>query len=168
MTQFFIFLDRFGRFYLNFEQMLEPMLADEYDVDYAFNTLLLKMYTDWPACSSNDWKCDFYDVFSLRAHENRNKLTYGGVLYQWVKTHMDDFKKLKERTKFKGEVIENIEDVDKDLDAIMPYWQRRLVEYYYRHFVGCGVAMFHDGTEKNQLRMSKISQFMNKNKFDYM
>jgi hypothetical protein len=33
-----------------FENILEPLQTELYDVDYAFFTLLLKMITDWPDC----------------------------------------------------------------------------------------------------------------------
>lgn len=46
----------------NFETILTPLLDEEYDVDYAFNTLHLKMLTDWPDSSNRDFIDDTFHV----------------------------------------------------------------------------------------------------------
>lgn len=57
----FAFLDR-RNYKFTFEETFEPILTEEYDIDYAFNTLLLKMYTDWPECTAAEFTIDLYDV----------------------------------------------------------------------------------------------------------
>ena len=80
-------------------------------------------------------------MLNLRAQESRNKLTYGAILYQWSKSTIENCKKIKEESKKKGEVVESLENIDKDLDQYIPYWPRKLIEYYHRHFVGSGLAV---------------------------
>lgn len=47
-----------------FETAVEPLLTEEYDVDYALQTLLLKMLTDWPDCSRKLFDADLHHVCS--------------------------------------------------------------------------------------------------------
>lgn len=42
--------------------MVEPLLTELYEVDYAFHTLMLKMLTDWPECSTRAFDIDFDHV----------------------------------------------------------------------------------------------------------
>ncbi|PIO58521.1 hypothetical protein TELCIR_20042 [Teladorsagia circumcincta] len=43
-----------------FETVVEPLLTEEYDVDYALQTLLLKMMTDWPECDRKLFDADLH------------------------------------------------------------------------------------------------------------
>lgn len=45
-----------------YDNVVDPLLAEEYDVDYAFNTLLVKMLTDWSECSNTSFEADFHHV----------------------------------------------------------------------------------------------------------
>lgn len=45
-----------------FETVVEPLLTEEYDVDYALQTLLLKMLTDWPDCDRKLFDADLHHV----------------------------------------------------------------------------------------------------------
>ncbi|VDM60001.1 unnamed protein product [Angiostrongylus costaricensis] len=49
-----------------FETVVEPLLTEEYDVDYALQTLLLKMLTDWPDCNRNVFDADLHHIMSAR------------------------------------------------------------------------------------------------------
>lgn len=49
---------------LNFANVVEPLLEKEKDIMYAFHTMLLKMYTDWPMCSTQEFSADVYHVYS--------------------------------------------------------------------------------------------------------
>lgn len=44
------------------ENVVDPLLTERYDIDYAFNTLMLKMLTDWPACTQSAFDTDMYHV----------------------------------------------------------------------------------------------------------
>lgn len=46
----------------SFDNVLEPILSEEYDVDYAFNTVILKMMTDWPNFDVKAFTNDLYHV----------------------------------------------------------------------------------------------------------
>lgn len=45
-----------------FETVVDSLLTEEYDVDYAFNTLKLKMLTDWPEGSRQLFDADLHHV----------------------------------------------------------------------------------------------------------
>lgn len=50
----------------DFDKVVGPLLTEEYDVNYAFQTLLLKMLTDWPDCGKKLFDADLHHVsFSL-------------------------------------------------------------------------------------------------------
>uniref|UniRef100_A0AC35UGN9 Peptidase_M3 domain-containing protein n=1 Tax=Rhabditophanes sp. KR3021 TaxID=114890 RepID=A0AC35UGN9_9BILA len=59
---------------LDFETVIEPLLEEEYTVDYAFNTLLLKMLTDWPKCSDKDFDSDLHHLKVMLARDKMEKL----------------------------------------------------------------------------------------------
>ncbi|VDK21858.1 unnamed protein product [Anisakis simplex] len=49
----------------SFETVVDPLLTEEYDVNYAFQTLILKMLTDWPLCSNREFESDMHHVRSV-------------------------------------------------------------------------------------------------------
>ncbi|VDD87043.1 unnamed protein product [Enterobius vermicularis] len=61
---------------LNFANVVEPLLEKEKDIMYAFHTMLLKMYTDWPMCSTQEFSADVYHAKYTCAREQLNKLAY--------------------------------------------------------------------------------------------
>lgn len=56
----FTFLDK--ELPRTFENVMEPLMTELYDLDYAFFTLLLKMYTDWPECPKRLFDHDLNQV----------------------------------------------------------------------------------------------------------
>uniref|UniRef100_A0A0N4ZG04 Peptidase_M3 domain-containing protein n=1 Tax=Parastrongyloides trichosuri TaxID=131310 RepID=A0A0N4ZG04_PARTI len=59
---------------VNYETVIEPILSHEYDVEYAFNTLVLKMLTDWPECSDKDFDSDLHHLKIMMARDKMEKL----------------------------------------------------------------------------------------------
>uniref|UniRef100_A0AC34PXD0 Peptidase M3A/M3B catalytic domain-containing protein n=1 Tax=Panagrolaimus sp. JU765 TaxID=591449 RepID=A0AC34PXD0_9BILA len=88
-----------------FDTLVEPLLSEEYDVDYAFNTLLLKMLTDWTECSNRAFDADFHHIKVMSARDHMEKL--GNPVFQ---------KALKEL----------YDSNDADVDQ----WKQRLIEWY--------------------------------------
>ncbi|CAJ0579686.1 unnamed protein product, partial [Mesorhabditis spiculigera] len=58
-----------------FENTVEPLLHDEYEVNYAFQTLLLKMVTDWSDTHNNMINADMHHVTIMWARDMFEKLT---------------------------------------------------------------------------------------------
>lgn len=59
----------------SFETIVDPLLTEEYDVNYAFQTLLLKMLTDWPLCSTSEFNADMHHIKFMCARDQMEKLT---------------------------------------------------------------------------------------------
>ena len=51
-----------------FENVVEPLLTEEYEINYAFQTLMLKMLTDWPEGSRKLFDADLHHVSRIRSH----------------------------------------------------------------------------------------------------
>uniref|UniRef100_A0AC35FA18 Peptidase M3A/M3B catalytic domain-containing protein n=1 Tax=Panagrolaimus sp. PS1159 TaxID=55785 RepID=A0AC35FA18_9BILA len=58
----------------SFDNVVDPLLSEEYDVDYAFNTLLVKMLTDWTECSNKSFDADFHHIKVMSARDRMEKL----------------------------------------------------------------------------------------------
>ncbi|GMT22676.1 hypothetical protein PFISCL1PPCAC_13973 [Pristionchus fissidentatus] len=58
-----------------FESVVEPLLHEEYEVNYAFQTLLLKMLTDWPDCSRKLFDADLHHIKIMCARDHMEKLS---------------------------------------------------------------------------------------------
>ncbi|KAI6175395.1 Peptidase-M3 domain-containing protein [Aphelenchoides bicaudatus] len=58
-----------------FENVLDPLMTELYDVDYAFFTLLLKMRTDWPECPNVLFDKDMSQVQVTAGREHIEKLS---------------------------------------------------------------------------------------------
>ncbi|KAI6211878.1 Peptidase-M3 domain-containing protein [Aphelenchoides besseyi] len=59
---------------LDFDHVVDPLTTEAYDMEYAFNTLLLKMLTDWPECSRFAFDVDMHHVKMMGAREKMEKL----------------------------------------------------------------------------------------------
>uniref|UniRef100_A0A0K0FXI9 Neurolysin, mitochondrial (inferred by orthology to a human protein) n=1 Tax=Strongyloides venezuelensis TaxID=75913 RepID=A0A0K0FXI9_STRVS len=94
----------------NYDTIIEPILSQEYDMEYAFHTLLFKMLTDWPECSDKDFDSDMHHLKILVAKEKLEKLTspaFNDAL----------------RNIYKNQIIDTEKD-DKNK------WIMKLIEYY--------------------------------------
>ncbi|CAD5226755.1 unnamed protein product [Bursaphelenchus xylophilus] len=87
-----------------FENVMDPLLTELYEIDYAFNTLLVKMLTDWPECSTRAFDMDFDHMKVMVAREHMEKLSD------------PEFQKS----------LQAIYDNGQDLDV----WKTRLVEFF--------------------------------------
>ncbi|KHJ93812.1 hypothetical protein OESDEN_06270 [Oesophagostomum dentatum] len=58
-----------------FETAVEPLLTEEYEVDYALQTLFLKMLTDWPDCNRKVFDADLHHIKIMSAREHMEKLS---------------------------------------------------------------------------------------------
>ncbi|GMR45622.1 hypothetical protein PMAYCL1PPCAC_15817, partial [Pristionchus mayeri] len=56
------------------ESVMEPLMSEEYEIDYLFHTLLLKMLTDWPDCSQKLFDADLHHIKIMCAREHMEKL----------------------------------------------------------------------------------------------
>uniref|UniRef100_A0A0N5AMI6 Peptidase_M3 domain-containing protein n=1 Tax=Syphacia muris TaxID=451379 RepID=A0A0N5AMI6_9BILA len=61
---------------LTFTTVVEPILNEESVVQYAFSTLLLKMYTDWPMSNKNEYLTDLYNAKHMYGRELHAKFFY--------------------------------------------------------------------------------------------
>ncbi|KAI6179450.1 Oligopeptidase A [Aphelenchoides besseyi] len=59
---------------LDFDHVVAPLTTEAYDMEYAFNTLLLKMLTDWPECSRFAFDFDMHHVKMMCGCEKMEKL----------------------------------------------------------------------------------------------
>ncbi|WKY07381.1 hypothetical protein Q1695_007099 [Nippostrongylus brasiliensis] len=87
-----------------FETTVAPLLTEEYDVDYALQTLMLKMLTDWPDCDAKLFDADIHHIKIMSARDHMEKLS---------NTHFQD-------------AIKMLYDAKEGLDE----WQLRLLEWY--------------------------------------
>uniref|UniRef100_A0A915PT11 Peptidase M3A/M3B catalytic domain-containing protein n=1 Tax=Setaria digitata TaxID=48799 RepID=A0A915PT11_9BILA len=88
---------------LTFENVIEPFIAEEEEVLYAFHTLWTRMVTDWPI--SNELQTDFMKIHELAINEVSAKWKYD-VFFKAVKI-----------------LCERNETTDR--------WKRRLADFYY-------------------------------------
>ncbi|KAK6109979.1 Peptidase M3 family protein [Brugia pahangi] len=88
---------------LTFENVIEPFLAEEEQVLYAFHTLWTRMLTDWP--SSRELHADFMKIHELAINEVSAKWKYD-IFFKAVKTLC-----------VRSEITDR--------------WKRRLADFYY-------------------------------------
>ncbi|KAL3981766.1 Peptidase M3 family protein [Acanthocheilonema viteae] len=88
---------------LTFENVIEPFIAEEEQVLYAFHTLWTRMITDWPI--SSELQADFMKVHELAISEVSAKWKYD-VFFKAIKT-----------------LCERNETTER--------WKRRLADFYY-------------------------------------
>ncbi|VDK65970.1 unnamed protein product [Onchocerca ochengi] len=88
---------------LTFENVIEPFIAEEERVLYAFHTLWTRMVTDWPL--SDELQADFMKIHELAINEVSAKWKYD-VFFRAVKT-----------------LCERNETIDK--------WKRRFADFHY-------------------------------------
>ncbi|RCN32719.1 peptidase family M3 [Ancylostoma caninum] len=105
-----------------FETAVEPLLTEEYDVDYALQTLLLKMLTDWPDCSRKLFDADLHHIKIMSARDHMEKLSNA------------DFQA----------VIKQLYDSKEGLNE----WQLRLLEWYLLEVRASGLDKTDEKTRK--------------------
>uniref|UniRef100_A0A0R3S3X4 Peptidase_M3 domain-containing protein n=1 Tax=Elaeophora elaphi TaxID=1147741 RepID=A0A0R3S3X4_9BILA len=88
---------------ITFENVIEPFIAEEEQVLYAFHTLWTRMVTDWPI--SSELHADFMKIHELAINEVSAKWKYD-VFYKAVKALCE-----------RNEITER--------------WKRRLADFYY-------------------------------------
>ncbi|VDM68566.1 unnamed protein product [Strongylus vulgaris] len=109
-----------------FETAVEPLLTEEYDVDYALQTLLLKMLTDWPDCSRKLFDSDLHHVsFKIKIMSARDHME---------KLSNADFQA----------TIKQLYDSKEGLNE----WQLRLLEWYLLEVRASGLDRTDDKTRK--------------------
>ncbi|KAH7725459.1 Peptidase M3A/M3B [Aphelenchoides avenae] len=62
-----------------FDAVMEPLVVEEHDVDYAFSTLMLKMLTDWPVHDRSAAQYDLVQIDKLYARINLEKYQSKGI-----------------------------------------------------------------------------------------
>ncbi|VDO81424.1 unnamed protein product [Heligmosomoides polygyrus] len=105
-----------------FETVVEPLLTEEYDVDYALQTLLLKMLTDWPDCDRKLFDADLHHIKIMSARDHMEKLSNA------------DFQ----------DAIKQLYDSKNGLNE----WQLRLLEWYLLEIRASGLDKKDDKTRK--------------------
>ncbi|KAK5970941.1 Oligopeptidase A [Trichostrongylus colubriformis] len=105
-----------------FETVVEPLLTEEYDVDYALQTLLLKMLTDWPDCDRKLFDADLHHIKIMSARDHMEKLSNS------------DFQ----------DAIKQLYDAKEGLDE----WQLRLLEWYLLEIRASGLDRRDEKTRK--------------------
>ncbi|KAI1726491.1 peptidase family m3 domain-containing protein [Ditylenchus destructor] len=126
---------------LDFDTILLPLLEEEVDLDYAANTLLLKMLTDWPATDARAFHDDFHHVML----EYRRARFTRAISQQSIRALM--------------EMNENPEEYQLDR------WKRRLVEL----LVDEARAIGNDLTDnKKSMLISSWRKFIQRFHSDYI
>ncbi|VDM47075.1 unnamed protein product [Toxocara canis] len=105
-----------------FETVVDPLLTEEYDVNYAFQTLLLKMLTDWPLCSNREFESDMHHLKIMCARDQMEKLT--------------------------DEAFQNAVKFLYDKRFDMDNWKIRLLEYYLLEIKASGLDRHDERTRK--------------------
>ncbi|MFH4973781.1 hypothetical protein AB6A40_000490 [Gnathostoma spinigerum] len=123
----------------SFEVVVDPLLVEEYEINYAFNTLLLKMFTDWPACSDKDFNEDLYHVKMMCARDQMEKLT------------CPEFQAALKR------LYENRTELDE--------WQLKLIEWYQLEIRASG---FDKHDEKSRKLIGSWSKFIDEYRTKYL
>ncbi|KAK0406082.1 hypothetical protein QR680_018359 [Steinernema hermaphroditum] len=124
----------------SFEGVVGPLLSEEYEVNYAFQTLLLKMMTDWPECSSKAFDADLHHIKVTCAREHMEKLT--------SPTFQHLLKSL-------------YENPSEDMDE----WKLRLVEWYLLEIKASGLDK-HD--QKTRKLIGSWSHFVDEYRSKYL
>lgn len=130
---------------INYETIIEPMLSQEYDMEYAVHTLALKMLTDWPECTNKEFESDMYHLRILAGREKLSKFcsaSFNDAL----------------RTMYKNQNVES-EKTDNNK------WIMRLIENYLLEERASG----YDKTdEKTKKLMGSWSKFLDKYHANYI
>lgn len=45
-----------------FETVVEPLLEEEWEINYAYQALMLRMFTKWPICANFEFQSDLHHV----------------------------------------------------------------------------------------------------------
>ncbi|CAD6196729.1 unnamed protein product [Caenorhabditis auriculariae] len=122
-----------------FENVVEPLLTEEYEVNYAFQTLVLKMLTDWPDCNRKLFDADLHHIKIMCARDQMEKLT------------SQDF-----QTAIK-QLYESKEGMNE--------WQLRLLEWYLLEIKASGLDR-HD--EKTRKLLGSWSRFIDEYRSKYI
>ncbi|TMS38816.1 hypothetical protein L596_005456 [Steinernema carpocapsae] len=107
----------------SFEGVLGPLLNEEYEVGYAFHTLMLKMMTAWPECGDKEFTADLHHIKITCAREHMEKLA-APAIQQCLK--------------------DLYENPSEDMDE----WKLRLVEWYLLEIKASGLDKHDDKTRK--------------------
>ncbi|KAF1755644.1 hypothetical protein GCK72_012094 [Caenorhabditis remanei] len=105
-----------------FENVVDPLLTEEYEVNFAFQTLVLKMLTDWPDCNRKLFDADLHHIKIMCARDQMEKLTN------------KDFQ-------------EAIKQLYESKDGLSE-WQSRLLEWYLLEIKASGLDKHDDKTRK--------------------
>uniref|UniRef100_A0A1I7YLK3 Peptidase_M3 domain-containing protein n=1 Tax=Steinernema glaseri TaxID=37863 RepID=A0A1I7YLK3_9BILA len=124
----------------SFEGVVGPLLSEEYEVNYAFQTLLLKMMTDWPECSAKAFDADLHHVKVTCAREHMEKLT---------------------NPVFQGLLKDLYENPSEDIDE----WKLRLIEWYLLEIKASGLDK-HD--QKTRKLIGSWSHFVDEYRSKYL
>lgn len=57
-----------------FDNVVAPLLHEEWEVNYAFQTLIVKMLTDWPDCNRKLFDADLHHIKIMCARDHMEKL----------------------------------------------------------------------------------------------
>ncbi|PAV81103.1 hypothetical protein WR25_20042 [Diploscapter pachys] len=117
------FLEKLPNEEKTFENVVEPLLTEEYEINYAFQTLMLKMLTDWPEGSRKLFDADLHHIKMTAARDYMEKLTH--------RVFQDSIKQL-------YETKEGLTD-----------WQLRLIEWYLLEIKASGL----DKTDKKSRQL---------------
>uniref|UniRef100_A0A915DC77 Peptidase M3A/M3B catalytic domain-containing protein n=1 Tax=Ditylenchus dipsaci TaxID=166011 RepID=A0A915DC77_9BILA len=124
-----------------FDTTLLPLLAEEYDCEYAFNTLLMRMLTDWPECTTEALKDDIHYVSILCYNQSAVKIRH---------------KKFQEALQ---QIYENKNE--EHLNA----WQLRLIEWYLAEIRSSSFSVHN---EKDYKFLSSSENLLNNFHYKYM
>ncbi|CAB3409145.1 unnamed protein product [Caenorhabditis bovis] len=122
-----------------FENVVEPLITEEYEVNYAFQTLILKMLTDWPDCNRKLFDADLHHIKIMCARDQMEKIT--NIDFQ--------------------EAIRQLYDNKEGLDE----WQSRLLEWYLLEMKASGLDK-HD--EKTRKLLGSWSRFIDEYRSKYI
>ncbi|KAL3102073.1 hypothetical protein niasHS_003482 [Heterodera schachtii] len=78
-----------------FDNTVSSLIDEEYDVHYALNTLLVKMFTDWPECHPSLFREDLYQVQNTFQRELSERWTEPTWVEAVKQAHENDVGKLK-------------------------------------------------------------------------
>uniref|UniRef100_A0A915CI95 Peptidase M3A/M3B catalytic domain-containing protein n=1 Tax=Parascaris univalens TaxID=6257 RepID=A0A915CI95_PARUN len=122
-----------------FENVVDPLLTEEYDVNYAFQTLILRMLTDWPLCTNREFESDMHHLKIMCARDQMEKLTDEGF----------------------QNAIKSLYSKRYDMDN----WKVRLLEYYLLEMKASGLDR-HD--EKTRKLIGSWSKFVDEYRAKYL
>ncbi|CAI5448567.1 unnamed protein product [Caenorhabditis angaria] len=122
-----------------FQNVVEPLLTEEYEINYAFQTLMLKMLTDWPDFDRKLFDADLHHIKIMCARDQMEKLT--NINFQ--------------------EAIKQLYEAKDGLTD----WQSRLLEWYLLEIKASGLDK-HD--EKTRKLLGSWSKFIDEYRSKYI